>query len=167
MPPRVSSTSGAEGAAGFTLTELVIVIAMLGILASVGVVRYFDTTSFQEDFFVEDVRGALGWARKLAVASGCEVQVTIGGGGYELRQRPGCTGGGFSVPVSHPTTGTPGYASSAPTGVSLSSNVSPIVFDGLGRARNSGGAVVDVTISVGGRTLNTVGETGFVHAPGA
>jgi MSHA pilin protein MshC len=167
MAPRAWSTNGSDRAAGFTLTELVLVIAILGILASVGFVRLFDTSSFQEDFFVEDVQSALAWARKLAVASGCEVQVTIGAAGYELRQRPGCSGPGFTQPVSHPSTGTPGYASSAPAGVALSSSVSPIIFDALGRARNAGGSVVDVTISVGSRTLDAVGETGFVHAPGA
>jgi hypothetical protein len=47
----------------------------------------------------------------------------------------------------------------------LTSGASPIIFDALGRALNSGGAVTDFTVTVGGtRDIDIVGESGFVDA---
>jgi MSHA pilin protein MshC len=150
---------------GFTLTELVTVIALLAILAAVVGPRFFGTDSFHERFALDSVRAALGYAQKLAVASGCEVQVSFARGGYELRRREGCTSGGFTAPVRHPGTGASGYAETPSAGVSLTTSVDPLVFDALGRARDAGGSVVDATITVGARTLAVAGETGLVYVP--
>ena len=79
-----------RAAAGVTLVELVLVVSLLGILAAVATPRFFSTTAFRGQFFAQDVAGALRYAQKLAVASGCDVEVTLGAGGYVLRQRAAC-----------------------------------------------------------------------------
>ena len=138
-------------------------IAILGVVAAIAAPRFFGTLEFRERFFADDVRAALSYAQKLAVASGCEVQVTINATGYELRQRSGCTGGGFTQDVTHPGTGAASYGGTRPPSVTLSSSESPILFDALGRARDALGAITDVTVLVGPRTVSAVGETGFVY----
>jgi MSHA pilin protein MshC len=151
--------------AGFTLTEIVVVLAVLAILAAVAAPRFFSRPGFTERFYFEDVRSALGHARALAIASGCEVEVQLGAAGYELRQRASCASGAFTQAVANPTTGAPPYAAAPPSGIALSSSLNPVIFDALGRARSAGGVVTDVTVMVGTRQLAAVGETGLVVTP--
>lgn len=146
---------------GFTLVELVTVILLLGILTVVAVPRFFDLRFFQEKGFSDETLAALRYAQKLAVASGCAVQVNIAADGYALYQRDpadgNCTTGGFSFPVPRPA-GSGAFAAVAPSGVTLSP-VTALTFDALGRAS----AAVDIT--VGERTFRVVGETGYVYEP--
>jgi prepilin-type N-terminal cleavage/methylation domain-containing protein len=149
----------------FTLVELIAVIAILGIVALVSGPRFFGVSEFQARFFHDDVRAAVAHAHALAVASGCEVEFSISGSSYRLRQRSGCTSGAFTAEVASPSTGQPPFTGSAPPGVSLVASVNPFRFDALGRVRDASGSVTDVSLGVAGRSILAVGETGFVHAP--
>lgn len=140
-------------------------IAVLAIVAAIAAPRFFSRAEFDERLFFDEVRAALGHAQKLAVASGCEVRVTLDASGYELRQRSSCTGPLFDRDVPHPAGTSPMYAGAPPGGVALASTVNPIVFDALGRARDGGGVVSDASVTVGSRLLAAVGQTGFVYAP--
>lgn len=139
---------------GFTLPELVMVIVMIGILAVV-VVPSFNSRPFLARGFHDEVASAARHAQKLAVASGCPVQLSISGAPlkYQLHQQPGCTSGGFSTLVAHPARAG-GFESEAPNGVALSGG--PIVFNPNGSS--SGGS-----LTVGSRSI-TVLATGHVQA---
>jgi MSHA pilin protein MshC len=145
--------------------ELVLVLVVIGILAGVAGPRFFGRAEFDERLFFDDARSALRYAQKLAVATGCEVRVSIAANAYGLAQQSTCSGGAFDQPVVHPGTGAPSYANTAPAGVALTSDVNPFRFDSLGRARDAGGGTTDVTVTVGTRTLLVEGETGFVRSP--
>lgn len=150
---------------GVTLVEVALVVVILGILAAVGLPRFFSQSGFQERFFFEDSLAALRYAQKLAVASGCDVQVTIAAGAYTLAERQGCRSGAFNRPVSNPGTGEASYTNQAPPATAFASSVNPLVFDGLGRALDASLSVVNATVTVGARTIDVVGETGFVFDP--
>jgi prepilin-type N-terminal cleavage/methylation domain-containing protein len=150
---------------GFTLVEVIAALAILGIVAAVVAPRFFGVWEFRARFFFDDVRAAVAHAHALAVASGCEVEFSISGSTYRLRQRSACTSGAFSQEVVSPSTGQPPFAGTAPSGVSLAASVNPFRFDALGRVRNGAGSVTDVSLTVGGRSFSAVGETGFVYAP--
>jgi MSHA pilin protein MshC len=145
------------------MVEAILVIVILGILGALVGPRFFSQVGFSERFFADDALGSLRYAQKLAVATGCQVQVTISGGTYTLNLQNGCSGSTFTTNVQDPGSGAPSYTNSAPAGVTFTSTVSPIIMDALGRALNSGGTVTDVTVTVGSRTLSIVGETGFVY----
>ena len=59
---------------GFSMVELIVVILVLGILAAIAMPRFVDLDSFRARAAYDEVAGAVRYAQKLAVASGCEVQ---------------------------------------------------------------------------------------------
>ncbi|MCW8906214.1 MAG: prepilin-type N-terminal cleavage/methylation domain-containing protein [Sedimenticola sp.] len=148
---------------GFTLVELVVVLLVAGVLLAVGMPRFFDQLTFQEWGFSDELGGALRYAQKLAVASGCDTQVAISTGGYQLNQRASCDSGAFTTPVRLPGSDASGYAGNAPGGVTLTP-VS-LYFDSLGRPRASasGALLGNTTVSVGSRTFTVEAQTGYVH----
>jgi MSHA pilin protein MshC len=148
-----------------TLVEVAVVIVILAILAAVGAPRFFSSAAFRERFFSEELLAALRYAQKLAIASGCDVQVSLAGNAYALTQRLACQGGPFAQSVRNPGTSEPTYANPAPPGSVVGSTVDPIIFDALGRARDAALSIVDATVTVGTRSINVVGETGFVFDP--
>lgn len=150
---------------GMTLTEVVLVLAILGILAAVAGPRFVGISGFKSSLFFDDVRVSLRYAQKLAVATGCAVQVTTTASTYTLNQQPSCTGASYTQAVVNPGDGSATYSGTAPAGTTVTSTVNPFRFDALGRATNTSGTVSSVTLTVGGRSLLVVGESGFVYAP--
>ena len=119
---------------GYTLVELVTVIVILGILAAFAVPRFADHQVFEERGFYEEVVAALRYGQKIAVGSGCPVQISIDASGYALTQQtvlanrcdPGDSS--YAVPILLPTG--QAAAGTTPAGVTLG----PVVtykFDGL------------------------------------
>ncbi len=153
-----------KSSSGFTIIELVLVIALLGILSAGALSRFFDLSIFQQRGFYDETVSAVRYAQKLAVASGCDVQVTLGTGGYALMQRAACdTSSAFTLAVTHPA-GTGNFAGSPPNGVSVST--ATIIFTPLGQATNAARVSTDYSaLSVGGKSFNIVGETGYVDTP--
>jgi MSHA pilin protein MshC len=142
---------------GFTLIELVVTMVLIGILAAVALPRFFDATAFHSRGFYDEVIQAARYGQKLAVASGCDVELSIAGGSFALHQRAAsCTSGDFTRAVPRPS-GSDAFAGSEPSGVSLTATSSSIIFDSLGRATPGG-----VTVSVDGRSFTIVGESGYV-----
>lgn len=141
---------------GFTLVELIMVIVITGILAAVVGPRFFDRQVFDERMFFEESIGAVRYAQKLALASGCLTQVSLGSGGYQVRQAAGCTSGGYSLAVIGADGQSP-YANTLPSGVTVTPTSFPVVFDSLGRPSSAASA------TIGSFTLSVAADTGLVQ----
>lgn len=147
---------------GFTVVELVVTLVIAGALAATALPRFIRIGDFQERFFHDDVTAGLRYAHKLALVTGCPVQIDFTATSYAVTQRVSCTTGAWTRPVHHPSTGLVGYTETAPGGITLTSTVDPLVFDALGRALDAGGTPTNATVGVGARTLSVVGSTGYV-----
>ncbi len=145
-------------AKGFTLVELIGVIAIAGILAAVAAPRFFNTATFASRGYYDAASGFLRYAQKLAIARHGNVAVLVGADGLTL-----CRVTTAPCPAADQIAGPDGtqpFQVLLPNGVSQSGNVASFSFDAQGRP-NSG-----VTLSIGGdqtRTLTVEAETGYVH----
>ena len=142
---------------GFTIVELVMTIVIMGILAAVVGPRFFDRKVFDERLFFEETVSAVRYTQKLALASGCLTQVSLGAGGYHLRRAASCTSGVFSAEVQGPDGQTPFANTEVPAGVSVSATNFPVVFDSLGRPSSAANA------TIGAFTFSVTAETGLVQ----
>jgi MSHA pilin protein MshC len=167
---------------GFTLIELVITLVLLGILSATALPKFF-ASSYQQQVFFDDTLAAVRYAQKLAVATGCNVQVSIEEtkDTYTLRHPAdrsvcssqssadftGCTNTpppptdpkdcptDFTCAIRHPGTGKV-YCNNQ-KGVSLTASSTSFYFTALGEAST------DVTITVAGNKFYVVAGTGFVY----
>ncbi|MHA6492110.1 prepilin-type N-terminal cleavage/methylation domain-containing protein [Pseudomonas borbori] len=143
---------------GFTLVELIMVMVIIGTLAAVIGPRFFDRQVFDERMFYEESLAAVRYGQKLAVASGCLTQVSLGAGGYHLRQAANCNSGAYNREVVGPD-GTSPYANlQVPNGVAVTATNFPVVFDSQGRPLDGAASA-----TIGTFNISVTAETGMVQ----
>ena len=153
---------------GFTFVELVLVLTIAGVLAAVAGPRMVDRTAFQTHGGAAEIRTALRYAQKLALAKNREVCVTTSPTGLALMfENPSVPGvvcnqdvvrvGGNPSPTPPAVTT---YTVTLPTGIGLTSSAPNFSFDNLGRPN------VGVNLTVGGSapvTVTVESGTGYAH----
>jgi MSHA pilin protein MshC len=144
---------------GFTLVELVTAIIIVGILSAVAVPRMFDSQAFQERGYVDEVAAAIRYSQKIAVASGCEVSVSLNAAAYSANQRSNfnnCVNriGAWTTPVRRSDGGA--LAGTAPPNVAMVP-AATFVFDDTGRVTTN-----PPVFTVGAFTLTVNPVSGIV-----
>jgi MSHA pilin protein MshC len=160
MLPSTHSTPQPIRHAGFTITELVAVIAIIAVLAAVALPRFTDRSSFDSIGFADQTRAALQFARKSAVAARRQVCVAVAANTLSITRSTSAGSGACNAALLDPARGT-AFVLAAPAGIALAAS-GPIAFDPLGRPLGA----ASITVSVSGdpsRTLTIERETGHVH----
>ena len=126
---------------GFTLAELVMVLVIVSVLAVAAMPALFSRLTFDTRRFADQVRAAIQYAQKVAVAQRRNVCVTVTASSLTLTQATVagagevCTAAVFDV-----STGS-GFVLNTPSSVSLGAVT--IAFDALGQTASA--ATVTVT----------------------
>lgn len=140
---------------GFTMVELITIITILGVLATMAAPRFFDRSVFDSRGFYDQVIASLRYAQKAAIAQHRFVCVAFTANSVTLTT--GATAA-CGANLTSPSGQSP-YAIAAPGGVTLGGTAN-FNFDALGRAS------VAQSITVSGYTANPIiveAETGYVH----
>jgi MSHA pilin protein MshC len=141
------------GKRGFTLVELVVIIAIAAILAALAIPR-FTQPEIDAVWFREQVKAAVRYAQREAVAQRRAVFVVLPSA-TQLRL---CYEASCATPLTQLATGA-NYELNAPSGVTISASSAPFSFNGLGQPDPIGG----VTLTVAGGTIAVTAETGYVR----
>lgn len=149
---------------GFTITELLVVIIIAGILAAMTVPRFFDRVVFDTRGFFDETQGMLRYAQKSAIAKRRNVCVTLTSGSIALTFASAAgAAAACDTPLPSPT-GDASFSRNAPSGVSIATvpATPAFSFDALGRS--SLASQLDVQIS-GNTTYHVYvePESGYVH----
>jgi len=137
---------------GFSLIELIVVIIIIGIV-SLFVIPRFNLAGFQQAGFFQQALAAIRHGQKLAVSSGCDVDVVI--------NSTSCTLNWSGTPAGCPSSSIANTASGAANfcqgGTAAGSPSASITFDNIGRPDSQ------KTIVFGSRTIQVEAETGYTH----
>ena len=157
---------------GFTLVELVVTLVIIGASAPL----FFSTRDFQQNGFRNEALATIRYAQKLAVGSGCGVQVAVAANTITLTTAAGagtCFSGPFNQPALDPSNPVTGVSfSTAPpngSGITVASAPSPFVFCPLGDTSSSGNCNnnyprVDVIVTITGQpNISVAGATGYTR----
>jgi MSHA pilin protein MshC len=151
----------ANKARAYTLVELVTVIAILAILAAIAGPRFFNQDVFRARGYADEMAGAIRYAQKVAIATGCSVQFTATTAGYQANQQAasGNHCNASSTSWSGAVTNSDGQviAGAVPAGVTTTAFTLTFGPDGL---LSSGGGA---SIAVGGRTLVVSTVSGYAE----
>lgn len=170
--PPVAESMPAERAesrqSGFTMTELVTVMLVIGILAVVVLPRFDLLRGYDEVGYRDKVRATLEFARKSAVAQRRNVRVVLAGNNLTLSIDNDIPEGGsagtypraLTLPSSDGACGGATNQICAPSGITLASATATLTFSALGKPSTA------ATYTVTGDSAATIvveAETGYVH----
>jgi MSHA pilin protein MshC len=147
---------------GYTLIELVVVMAVAGVLAAYIAPRFWNQQTFSDRGYVDELAAALRAAQKAAVITGCTAEVSLSPNSYSAAQQ---AASGNACNPADTTWSTPllsadgsPIADTAPA-TTTASPTGSYQFDTQGRL-SSGPAT---TITVGTHTITIVAGTGLVQ----
>ncbi|MDE2593084.1 MAG: prepilin-type N-terminal cleavage/methylation domain-containing protein [Burkholderiales bacterium] len=145
---------------GFTLTELILVIVVMGLLAGVAIPRLNNRQSTDEMAVSDTLKGMLFTARKLAMSQRRPVCFVRNAATSQMALVYFAAGAGcawLNPAVIEPGTGK-AFVVDLPTGI-VFSNASAVQFTTRGQLSPN----VTTTITVGSTNVTIIGETGFSY----
>jgi MSHA pilin protein MshC len=169
------------------MIELIVVIILVGILGAVGASRFFDNSAFQNRAYADQVKTALRYAQKLAIARNGVIFVRVTANSIALCSSAAC---GTADLITAPGGSNSGSAATrancqqggafvarwmcegSPASVATAGLGGNIYFDGLGRPYNAADAlgtstfpttIVSFTSATQKSQITIWRETGYVQ----
>jgi MSHA pilin protein MshC len=145
-------------ARGFTLTELVVVIAVATILSAFAVSR-FNTRDFDAEGYANQVRAAVRYAQKIAISQRRNVTVTVAADHVALTY-PNIS----SNPVRMPPDNVPFVVTRPNANITINGTFAgtSFIFSPLGDP-GAGGTIIIGGGDIPAITITVEGTTGYVH----
>ncbi len=130
-------------------------LVILGIVAAVAAPRLFDMGAFNERGYADEIGASLRYARRIAIASDCNVRLTVTAAGYNTTQPTvRCvTGGAWGTAVQTPDRRV--LANATPAGIAVGGAV--FEFRAAGDLLNPAGP-----LNVGAHSVTVNSVTGEV-----
>ncbi|MFT6990247.1 MAG: MSHA pilin protein MshC [Paraglaciecola sp.] len=158
---------------GFSLIELITVIVLLGILSVFAVGRLLSPDQFEVRVFFNDTVNAVRFAQKLAVGTGCDVQVKMTEAGYQLLRSSACTANNFNLKVNNPANRSKDYENFSigfkVSTVPASDPLTSMIFNARGILDSGDNVTYSVSDGITGSSnsfnFTVFGETGLVNVP--
>lgn len=138
---------GLRNQRGLTLVELVMAMIIVGVLAVAVAPRFSDTNVFQSRGAADQVRAALRYGQKVAIAQHRNVSVTISAAASS-NCGVALAAGNVSCVISNNVTVAPALPRT-------------VTFDALGRPVPNAAD----SVTVGATAITVEAETGYVHSP--
>ena len=149
---------------GFTIMEILVVIVVLGVVASMALPRLQDRQAEHELAVRDNLRQMLRLARQLAVARQTQQGVCLTIGPTQLAlvhaTAAGCNGAALVVPG-----GTGGHVFDLPPGTAVTGS-GFVRFDAAGQPMNLAGTAAlnaNLTLTIGNLAVTVQRQTGFVN----
>lgn len=161
-PRRSGKDVGVRPNRGFTIVELVLVIVLTGILAAVAIPRFAGTSAFLERGYFDELLQATRYAHKLAVATHCQVRITITNSQYAIEHPNSaaeCSGAVTTWDPAVRPDGKGSFQADVPDNVAVAPANTVITFSADGTATANPGD----TVTVGSRSLRVWPATGYVE----
>ena len=162
MPRTAPYRAQVTGSAGYTLVELVVVIAIAGVLAAFIAPRFWSQQTFSDRGYADELASALRFAQKAAVITGCAARLTVASASYVATQQAAAGNGCNPADATWttPVIGADGSAiqNNAPSGTTAGPT-GVFQFDTQGRLSSSPAS----TLTVGSHTITIVTGTGLVQ----
>ena len=150
----------AKNAQAFTLIELIAIVVLLSVLSVVAFGRLGDLSGFSRKASFDEVVAAVQYAQKLAVSTGCSVQVVLVSDGYNLHQgNPDCDDTVYARNVVHPRDRVSPYEKVNDPDISISPGAT-FVFTSQSSVT---GLTTDQVFVVNGRQFQIFRSTGLVN----
>lgn len=159
------------------MTELVVVIVLLGIISAVAMPRFANTDLIRDRGFKDDVVNLVRYAKKVAIASGCDMEVQFENTAKivrlqhhdtDCRWSTGNADNSFTVAMPHPSSENhPVYGTDYVVESTTALTVPNVLvrFDKYGRPWQGQNQrtylTASLNIAFGGCTLRIEPETGF------
>ena len=145
---------------GFTLTELIVTLVILGILAIAIVPRFLDRSTFDSRGFHDETLAILRYAQKTAIAQRRNVCVAFTSTSITLTIAKVAGNTAICTEDLAGANGVRPYSITAPSGVTYTSTPNAFTFTALGQA------TAGQTFRVSGVAMDIIveAETGYVHS---